>query len=106
MPLFKKFKIETYTIELGQKGFYEIFSAILFCNGKNDKQLKILFYEHEPDRSYNNTSDLQTGQGELYVHIKLYPFYLDLLRNESPVYAHIHKVPKRNKLVSGIDKDT
>lgn len=106
MPNLKKFKIETYTIQMGQKGFNEVFSAIISCNGKNDKKLTIFFYEHEPDRPYNNSSDFQANKGEIYVHIKQYPLYLDLLRNESPVYAHLHKEPKKNKLASGIDKDT
>jgi len=57
------------------------------------------------ETNYSNSSDLQTGQGELYVHINQYPFYLDLLRNEDPVYAVLFEEPKKNKVTLRKDKD-
>lgn len=57
------------------------------------------------ETNYSNSSNLQTGQGELYVHINQYPFYLDLLRNESPVYSVLFEEPEKNKVTLRIDKD-
>ena len=137
---FSAFKIENYNIQLGKKGFYEdfeAFSAIIFCNGSDNKKLVIFFYESEDNQvissvnrnniehptgvlepnkliipnqinvktNYINSSNLQTGQGELYVHINQYPFYLDLLRNESPVYAVLFEEPEKNKVTLRKDKD-
>ncbi|MHA1192786.1 MAG: hypothetical protein ACTSP9_10885 [Promethearchaeota archaeon] len=55
--------------------------------------------------NYSNSSNLQTGQGELYVHINQYPFYLDLLRNEDPVYAVLFEKPEKNKVTLRKEKD-
>jgi len=87
----------TESIQLSKK---EDFSAIIFCNGKNNKKLVIFFYESKPQEPYSNSSDLQTDQGVLYVHIHQYPFYLDLLRNESPVFAYLYEEPEKNKVTT------
>lgn len=130
MLKFSAFKIEDYTIQLGgfrhfdtlsiseaglgrfthsdpvlntediQLGKKEDFSAIIFCNGKDNKKLVIFFYESKPQEPYSNSSDLQTDQGVLYVHIHQYPFYLDLLRNESPVFAYLYEEPEKNKVTT------
>jgi len=99
-----KFKIEDYYIELGKKGFYGDYSAIIYCYGSLTKKLEIYFYESEPESPYNNTSDLEKDEGSLYIHINQYPFYLDLLRNEIPAHVVLSEKPEYNMVTSDYKK--
>ena len=99
-----KFKIEDYFIQLGKKGFYGDYSAIIYCYGSLTKKLEIYFYESEPESPYNNTSDLEKDVGSLYIHINQYPFYLDLLRNEIPAHVVLSEKPEYNMVTSDYKK--
>ena len=69
--------------------------AIIFCIGKPTQNLTIFFCEDNAALPANiiQINDATTS-AYLYVPAEQYPWYVDILRNEKPVYALLFEEPE------------
>lgn len=77
------------------------YTAAIICYGVNGYSLRIYFIPPEYNTPANQT-DLDHKIGWMFLPKEDYPFFLDLLRNEKPVYGRIFQnIPQANKLSTG-----
>jgi hypothetical protein len=100
------FEISTYDIELGRQLELEAdsrFYAIITCHGAGGEQLVLHFLR--PDSPVpENCYDPSTGMGSSYLPADQLSWYVDILRNEGPVFARMDSErPLWNKLFTGAE---
>lgn len=74
------------------------FDTYIECNGDEGESLTILFVK---DHAVSGFSDVRAKRGTSHVPAEQFDWYVDLLRNETPVYAIIDGNPKINGLQTG-----
>ncbi|MFX0203068.1 MAG: hypothetical protein ACFFCW_43750 [Candidatus Hodarchaeota archaeon] len=104
--MWKRFDIKNYKVTL----FRELSqgqSAIISCYGSQPikEAFTIFFYPSEVDRPENST--LMNGdeiKGRIHIRAEQYAWYLDLLRNEGPVYAFVSDtIPNSNQITTDLE---
>ncbi len=102
------FEASTYDVRLAKKldaqvdGSLIQYHALISCRGSG-YTLAIYFLT---DQSYvpNNTFDVTLKRGTIYLPLDQYPVYIDLLRNEGPVYCFLNSsYPLQNGLYTGAE---
>lgn len=114
-----QFSIKQYYVFLNSKmlvnsglGERESISAqaMIHCIGESEKSLAVFFLNGDRQGEINdsdkwpNRSEISGNRvrAEIFAPISQYPMYLDLLRNENPVFAFVDSTqPFRNRLESG-----
>lgn len=99
------FEIRTYSVKLGRElnkgaGDRYKFYGYIKCLGALNTNEKFLIYCLRPDcPSIENMSNIPRKSAWIYVPLETFGLYLDILRNEKPLYAHIYKdKPKWNTI--------
>jgi hypothetical protein len=114
-PDIKTFRITGYRIDLGDKmvslrgdGVTPI--ATIQCTGENEKYLTLLFLSSDrtgdsnDSRKHMNTAEITASKvvARMYIPAQQYTWYVDLLRNEDPVYATLYpRSPQMNRIWCG-----
>ncbi len=100
------FEISSYDVEMARQlelGATYKFSAIITCHGADEKKL-ILYFMHEDSPVPENDYDPARGIGRSYLPAEQYGWYLDILRNEKPVFARMHsEKPQWNMVFTGAE---
>ncbi|MDD5762951.1 MAG: hypothetical protein PHP88_10670 [bacterium] len=109
------FRVKYYSIQLGRMtrphlgtGADFSYNAAILCKpraGGSDKYLHVFFLpdgQPLPD-NYNLFTDatLTRYYAIMFASTGEYLHYIDILRNEKPIYAAISSDPKSNRLISG-----
>jgi hypothetical protein len=81
------FKVTSYEVELGRNIGAGLVARI-FCKGEGDHSISVLF-KAPGDMLSNNYVDPGGKKGTIVRLSAEYAWYLDLLRNEGPIYGHI-----------------
>jgi hypothetical protein len=112
----KTFRVTGYTIHLGDKLLITVGGraiaprAMIECKGDNQEQLTLHFLgsdragdESNSERNPNTTSFTSNRVlGNMFLPVQQYPWYVDLLRNEDPVYATLdNALPLNNRVWCG-----
>jgi len=94
------FKITNYRIKLGyrQSATFGVTTlkavGIISCMG-NDNQRVVIYFLHEESLIPNPTVTNDGKWGNIFLPREMMPVWMDLLRNERPLYGHIDSdVPK------------
>ena len=89
------FEVKTYRVLLGKAigvGFSNLnyASATIDCRGPANEQLLVVFAATQAQADAGgNFTDLASKRGGVVAAMTSIPAYIDLLRNEGPVYAQI-----------------
>jgi len=112
----KTFRVTGYNIRLGDKLLITVAGktiaprAVIDCTGDNQEQLTLFFLSRERPGDENNsdrhpnTTTLTANRtlGTMFLPVQQYTWYVDLLRNEDPVYATLDSSqPLNNRLECG-----
>ncbi len=100
------FDVRTYSIWLGPSlGFGTLsiaYPAFIVCFG--DKNHRCTFRFVDAEELPESVWDAAARAANVFVHASRYPWYVDLLRNEKPVYCTIDTSrPKHSRLSSGTE---
>src|SRR5262249_16041933 len=109
----KTFRITGYNVHLGDKLLITVGGkaiaprAIINCTGDNQEQLDLHFLstaragdESDSDKHPNTTTLTATRTvGTMFLPVQQYTWYVDLLRNEDPVYATLDGAQPLNNRV-------
>jgi hypothetical protein len=100
------FEISSYDVELARQpesqGGHR-FCAVITCHGSNGQTL-MLYFVQPGSPMPENQYDPSSGIGSSYLPAEQYSWYLDILRNERPVYARMHSAePNWNKIFTGAE---
>ena len=89
----KTFQVQSYKIKLGDTlttgGGARKFPAVVTCYGADGHRCALYFY-HEEDPIYPPHYNPQHKFGTIQLRFKNIMPYIDLLRNEKPVYAYLN----------------
>ena len=108
-----KFKLEKYSVRLSpQEKEIKIgdttakLIATISCSGKHDGSLHManLMFLAENSPTPKDYIDLNTFQGQFFIPYKLhqkFEWFLDILRNERPVYFYLSETPGDSYLYTG-----
>jgi hypothetical protein len=100
------FEVTAYDVELARQADLQTACrayAIISCHGTDGKTL-ILCFLHPDSPVPDNHYDPSRGIGSSYLPAVQYPWYLDILRNEKPVFARMHsEKPHWNKVFTGAE---
>lgn len=89
------FEVKTYRVLLGKAigvGFSNLShaSATIDCRGPANEQLLVVFAATQAQAdSGGNFTDLAGRRGGVVAAMSSFPAYIDLLRNEGPVFAQV-----------------
>ncbi len=99
------FKITGYSVHLGERMPVKVpleggdsagitITAVVTCRGERGERIKINFYRTSDDAALTLKSTFGSGDkgkpvGTIWERVHNYPHFLDLLRNESPIWGHI-----------------
>lgn len=112
----KSFRVTSYTIFLGDKLLIHVGSdpiaprAVIRCSGDNQEALILNFLGSDRPGDVNNsdkhpnTTQITSNSaiGYMFLPVQQYTWYVDLLRNEDPVYATLDlALPLNNRLWCG-----
>jgi len=112
----KTFRITGYNIHLGDKLLLSIGGrpvaprAIIECTGDNQEQVNLHFLstarqgdQNDSDKHPNTTSFTSNRVvGNMFLPVQQYTWYVDMLRNEDPVYATLDSSqPLNNRIWCG-----
>ena len=79
-----------------------IFVAFILCRGQNPSQSLSLYFLHPDSKIPPNSYDRETKSGKMYVRDEMLARYIDVLRNEKPVYAYLDEEnPAHHSLHTG-----
>jgi hypothetical protein len=88
----KTFEVKIYKArlarELGTQAGKFLFPACIRCEGAGDEKLFVYFYKPGASVPANYSNSAAT-LGTTWVPDYHYPWYIDMLRNEKPVFARI-----------------
>ena len=100
------FEISSYDVELARRLDLEAETAccaMITCHGADGKAL-VLCFVHPDSPVRENEYDPGSGVGSSYLPAEQYGWYLDILRNEKPVFARMHsEKPQWNKVFTGAE---
>lgn len=100
------FEVTTYDVELARRADLGVDCrayAIITCHGSEGKTL-ILYFVYPDSLMPENHYDPSEGVGSSYLPAEQYAWYLDLLRNEKPIFARMHsEKPYWNKIFTGAE---
>jgi len=101
------FKITDYSVHLGERVAVKVplekgasagitVTAVITCRGEGGERIKINFYRTGNDPALTLKSTFHKGEGgkpagTIWERVHNYPHFLDLLRNESPIWGHIEE---------------
>ena len=89
----KTFQVQSYKIKLGDAltigGGARKFPAVVACYGADGYRC-ILYFYHDGDPIYPPHYNPQYKFGTIQLRFKNIMPYIDLLRNEKPVYAYLN----------------
>ena len=104
IAMHRTFEIKTYEVHLARviKSLTGSATAVIVCKGGAGERFD-LYFSVTSSTVPNNTSDLQMPFGTSWLTPEQYARYLDLLRNESPVYATISENPEHNTVTTGAE---
>jgi hypothetical protein len=101
---YKLFEIKRYQVYLGPSLYTSAdaqsgkrFAALIMCFGASNESVDI-FFPAEDSAPFSSTTSLDPPRGTIAAPKEQYAWYLDLLRNEAPVYAIIESDPQLNRL--------
>ncbi len=101
-----KFKITRYSVVLAREMKYPnrvTVRAQITCIGAKRDTMRI-FFLHPRSRKPRNTYDSKSKTATMYIEADHYERFIDLLRNERPVYAYIDLVnPDRCRIYTGTE---
>ena len=101
------FEIKTYQVYLASRialsGVPQDAYATIECKGANGETL-LLHFMHESDTLPENEFNPRMKEGTCYAPAQNYPWFVDLLRNERPVYGYMNRVtPQWNRIHTGAE---
>jgi hypothetical protein len=99
------FGVATYSIHLSRDFicYYDRqnLPALIVCDGQDGHTLFVCFMDPQSEMR-DNEYNPQTKRARMYLPSEMYPWYVDLLRNEKPVHAMVDSdEPTRNRLYTG-----
>jgi hypothetical protein len=102
----ESFEVRSYTVHLkrgaAREGVPDISAASIHIYEPTPERRRLLniYFRLDMSRAPENTSTRRPDMlgGYMYVPAEHYPWYIDLLRNEEPVYAMINDDPAFNGL--------
>lgn len=99
------FKIIDYSVHLGERVSVKVpikanedagitITAVITCRGADGEKIKINFYRSDKDQVLtlgSTFTEKANGKplGTIWERVHNYPHFLDLLRNESPIWGFI-----------------
>lgn len=102
----KSFQVASYEVHLGRRmsiggGILAHFHAHIICQGMHGERFTVYFLT--PDSAdVDNFYRVKESWGASFVPASQYEWYVDLLRNEKPVYAYMSEDhPDWNRLFTG-----
>lgn len=104
----KSFQIASYEVHLARRmsiggGVLAHFHAHIICQGAKGERFTVYFLtpDSEPVENFYKPKEAWAAS---FVPADQYPWYLDILRNEKPVYAYISEDhPDWNRLFTGAE---
>ncbi len=104
----KAFEVKSYQIFLGRKmnmhsgaGDVAHFHGYIVCQGPKGERYTVYFV-HPESKGVENFYDPRENWAASFVPAEYYPWYVDLLRNEKPVFAQLNQErPEWNRLFTG-----
>ena len=100
------FEVLSYDVELTRETEIEPgvrCCAIVTCHGPAGQQM-VLYFVQPGDAVPDNCYDPARGVGSSFLPAEQYLWYVDILRNEKPVFARMHSErPGWNKLFTGAE---
>lgn len=105
--VWKRFLVRTYKLALGDGmtvgGGKFKFPAVITCHG-DDGYRCILYFYHDGDPRNNPHYNPQYRVGTIQLSFKDIMPYIDLLRNEKPVYAYLNSdKPQWNNISTSME---
>ncbi len=110
----KKFQVNSYiaarrrvspntTIQIKGQHVNVPYDASIICYGADGYTLRIFFIPSDYNLPTNQT-ELAKKRGWIFVPKEDYPFYIDLLRNEKPIYAFIYDtIAQANRIATSAE---
>ena len=96
VPLKGWFQIESYKVCLMRS------SSIIICESASPTRRLCIYFYHSGETIPDNYCNSKQTFGEIYARSEEYSWYIDILRNEKPVYAYIDNVkPSLNQITTG-----
>ncbi len=95
------FKITGYSVHLGERVSFSaetpegkkkqvLITAVITCRGDKGERLMVHFYENGgPLKSTSHLEEGKIPSGSIFEPQSAYRDYVDLLRNESPIWGYI-----------------
>ena len=98
VPLKGWFQIESYKVCLMRS------SPIIICESVSPTRRLCIYFHHSGETIPDNYCNAKQTFGEIYARAEEYIWYIDILRNEKPVYAYIDNVkPSLNQITTGLE---
>jgi len=89
---YKTFEISNYVVKLGQNLSFltggKKCSGYISCQGQTERLIILFIAEGEVISSPTTVPNL--SYGTIHIPIKEMPNYVDLLRNEAPIYGYLN----------------
>ena len=110
----KKFQILSYmasrrqaspstSMSIKGQNTYVPYDASITCFGADGYSMRIFFIPTDYNIP-NNQTDFPKKTGWMFLPKEDYPFFIDLLRNEKPIYGHIYEtVPQANRIATSAE---
>lgn len=110
----RNFRIRTYRVDVtrphdwrrSDTDIVPNIVATIICKGGPREELNIFFCKDSEENippNFTNFTDPWT-QGTIFVQFELYPSFLDLLRNEKPIYAILESdTPILNRISTSLE---
>ena len=90
------FQIESYKVCLMRS------CSIIICEGASPPRRLCIYFYHSGETMPDNHCNPKQTFGEIYARAEEYSWYIDILRNEKPVYAYIDSTkPSLNQITTG-----
>lgn len=102
------FEVSTYDIRMARQldlnvdGHLVRYHAVISCRGGG--YTLAIYFLTSASFIPNNAYDAAAKRGTIYLPLEQYPLYLDILRNESPVYCFLNSsYPLHNGIYTGVE---
>jgi len=97
------FQIRRYEIMLSDRRSWlgKTYPGVIRCKG-SDGQSFVLYFYYDCDPNIADTTILLNKHGTIHLNLRDMGLYVDLLRNEKPVYAYVNSDhPEWNAIFTG-----
>ena len=86
--MLKSFEVKSYESRVGRSVVGNYIAAI-YCYGNKNELVSIYFHKTDDPNvePYDNEVNINNMRATVFVPYYQYPIFIDLLRNESPIYA-------------------